>query len=121
MGTQVLIVDDSRSMRQMVNFTLTENGYDVTEAENGKDGLEKLGQIQPELIITDINMPEMDGIEIIKQVRGMGDYKFVPIIVLTTESEAGKQAEGQQAGATAWIVKPFTPEKLIEVAKKVGG
>lgn len=121
MGTQVLIVDDSRSMRQMINFTLTENGYDVTEAENGKYGLEKLGQFQPELIITDINMPEMDGIEFIKQVRGIGDYKFVPIIVLTTESEAEKQAEGQQAGATAWIVKPFTPEKLIEVAKKVGG
>lgn len=121
MGTQVLIVDDSRSMRQMVNFTLTENGYDVTEAENGKDGLDKLGQAQPELIITDIHMPEMDGIEFIKQVRGMGDYKFVPIIVLTTEFEEEKQAEGQQAGATAWIVKPFTPEKLIEVAKKVGG
>ena len=121
MGKKVLIVDDSRSMRWMVNFTLDENGYEVTEAENGKDGLDKLRSAQPELIITDINMPEMGGIEYIKQVRGLGDYKFVPIIVLTTESEEGKQAEGEKAGATAWIIKPFTPEKLIEVAKKAGG
>jgi len=121
MAKNILIVDDSKSMRQMINFTLTENGYTVTEAENGRHGVEMLEEASPELIITDINMPEMDGIEFIKSVRQDDRFKFTPIIVLTTESEEAKQAEGKKAGATAWIVKPFTPEKLIDVAKKVSG
>ncbi|MEW5815480.1 MAG: response regulator [Spirochaetota bacterium] len=121
MGKKVLIVDDSASMRQMVNFTLSENGYEVIEAVHGKEGLHKLSDAEAGLIITDINMPEMNGIEFIKAVRTDSKYKFTPIIVLTTESEAAKQEEGKKAGATAWLVKPFTPEKLLEVARKVGG
>ena len=121
MAKKVLIVDDSKSMRQMINFTLSENGYAVEEAENGKVGIDVLDSVQPELIISDINMPEMDGISFIKKVRENSAFKFVPIIVLTTESEATKQDEGKKAGASAWIIKPFSPEKLMEVVKKVGG
>ncbi|MEK6794924.1 MAG: response regulator [Spirochaetota bacterium] len=119
MGKKVLIVDDSPSMRQMVSFTLSEDGYEVIEADNGKAALGKLDGSA--LIITDINMPEMNGIELIKSIRGNDAVKFVPIIVLTTESEQSKQDEGKAAGATAWIVKPFTPEKLKETVKKTLG
>ncbi len=121
MAKKILIVDDSSSMRQMVKFTLVEEGHEVYEADNGKNGISKLEAAEPELIITDINMPEMDGIEFIKQVRANAQYKFTPIIVLTTESEQAKQDEGKKAGATAWLIKPFTPEKLIETVKKVAG
>lgn len=121
MNTRVLIVDDSNSMRQMIRFTLSEEGAEVYEAENGRAGMDLLQEARPELIITDINMPEMDGIEFIRQVRADSSYKFVPIIVLTTESEEQKQEEGKRAGATAWLVKPFTPEVLLETVKKING
>lgn len=121
MSTRVLIVDDSSSMRQMINFTLSEEGYEVEEADNGKNGLGQLETADPGLIITDIHMPEMDGIEFIKQVRTKQKFKFTPIIVLTTESEQEMQKAGKEAGATAWLVKPFTPEKLNETVKKVAG
>lgn len=121
MPKKILIVDDSASMRQMVNFTLSEEGYEVVEAENGREALDSMKGVAPELVITDINMPVMDGIELIKQIRSASDFKFTPVIVLTTESEESKQNEGKQAGATAWLVKPFTPEKLIETVKKVAG
>ncbi len=121
MGGKVLIVDDSSSMRQMVKFTLSEEGYDVVEAVDGKDALDKLGGADPGLVITDINMPNLDGIGLIKEIRANAKFKFTPIIVLTTESEQAKQDEGKKAGATAWLVKPFTPEKLIETVKKVSG
>jgi two-component system chemotaxis response regulator CheY len=121
MADTVLIVDDSSSMRQMVKFALTEEGYGVDEAVDGKDALEKLPSSHPKLVITDINMPNLDGIGLIKEIRASSDFKFVPIIVLTTESEQSKQEEGKKAGATAWLVKPFTPEKLIETVKKVSG
>ena len=121
MAKKILIVDDSASMRQMVNFTLAEEGYEVREAENGQEALDSMKGDTPDLVITDINMPVMDGIELIKQIRAAGEFKFTPIIVLTTESEESKQNEGKQAGATAWLIKPFTPEKLTETVKKVAG
>lgn len=121
MGKKILIVDDSGSMRQMVNFTLTEEGFDIEEAVDGKDGFDKLEGVNPDLIVTDINMPNMNGIELIKAVRETDNFKFTPIIVLTTESEASKQEAGKRAGASAWLVKPFTPEKLTETVKKVLG
>lgn len=122
MGKSVLVVDDSASMRQMVGFTLSEEGFDVVEAENGKDGLEKLEiTTDLKLIISDIHMPEMDGIEFVKAVRANDKYKFVPIVVLTTESEKSMQVKGKEAGASGWIVKPFTADQLKEIAKKVSG
>jgi len=119
MAKTFLIVDDSASMRQLVSFTIREAGYDVLVAENGKDALGKLGGVaKVDMVITDLNMPEMDGIELIKQLRGMAAYKFAPIVMLTTESQDAKQQEGRKAGASGWIVKPFTPEKLLDVVKK---
>ena len=120
MGVNVLVVDDSSSMRQMIEFTLKENGYAVDTAANGKEGCRKLNP-DLKLIITDLYMPEMDGIEFIKQARASGTNKFTPIIMLTTESEKEKQDDGRQAGASAWLIKPFTPEKLMETIKKVIG
>lgn len=120
MAQQILIVDDSPSMRQMVAFTLGDAGYAVVEAVDGKDALGKLNA-DTKLIVTDINMPGMNGFELVKSVRSGTVQKFVPIIVLTTESDPAKQAEGKAAGATAWLVKPFTPEKLLETVKRVIG
>ena len=120
MGENILIVDDSASMRQMVNFTLTESGYTVIEATNGQDGLNKLNETDNlKLVVSDIHMPIMDGINFIKNVRAGAKHKFVPIIILTTESEQNMQNEGKKAGASAWIVKPFTPEQLIDTVKKI--
>lgn len=116
-----MTVDDSASVRQMVSFTLREAGYDVIEACDGKDALGKIQGNQLNLIVTDLNMPNMDGIELIKNVRASATHKFVPIIMLTTESQDSKKAEGKAAGATGWIVKPFRPEQLLAVIKKVIG
>lgn len=122
MAENILIVDDSSSMRQMVKFALMENDYNVVEASDGKDGLEKLYQMEScKLIISDIHMPEVNGIEFVKLVRGGDKHKFVPIIILTTESEKEMQEAGRRAGASAWIIKPFTPEKLNSVIKKILG
>ena len=118
MAKKFLIVDDSASMRQLVTFALTDAGHEVIAAEHGKDAMTKLGGAKVDMVITDLNMPEMDGIELIKQVRGMANYKFTPIIMLTTESQEGKKAEGKAAGASGWIVKPFKPEQLMEVVNK---
>lgn len=115
----ILTVDDSTSMRQMVSFTLKEAGYDVVEAVDGKDGISKLENNKIEMVITDLNMPNMDGIEMIRVARTMQQYKFIPIVLLTTESQDSKKKEGKEAGATGWIVKPFKPEQLIAVIKKV--
>jgi two-component system chemotaxis response regulator CheY len=114
-------VDDSASVRQMVAFTLKTAGYDVVEAEDGRDALNKLEETSVNMILTDLNMPNMDGIELIRQVRSGGSHKFIPIIMLTTESQAEKKMAGKAAGATGWIVKPFKPEKLLAVVKKVLG
>lgn len=118
MAKRIMTVDDSASVRQMVAFTLKGEGYDVVEAVDGKDALAKLsGPI--DMIVTDLNMPNMNGIDLIKNVRAQAQYKFIPIVMLTTESQAGKKQEGKAAGATGWIVKPFKPEQLIAVVKKV--
>lgn len=120
MGKTVLVVDDSVSMRQMVSFTLTNAGYDVVEAGDGKEAVDKLnGGAAPNLVITDLNMPNMDGISLIKAVRGMVAHKFTPILMLTTESSDDKKKEGQSAGATGWVVKPFNPEQMLATIKKV--
>jgi two-component system, chemotaxis family, chemotaxis protein CheY len=115
----IMTVDDSASLRQMVSFVLQEGGYQVVEAVDGLDGLSKLRGQELHLILSDINMPGMDGLEFTRQLRAMTEYKFVPIILLTTESHPEKKQEGKAAGATGWIVKPFNPEQLLAVVKKV--
>ncbi len=118
MSKTIMTVDDSASVRQMVSFTLMNAGYSVVEAVDGKDALGKLkGKV--DMIITDLNMPNMDGITLIKNVRAQQNYKFIPIIMLTTESQASKKQEGKMAGATGWVVKPFKPEQLLAVVGKV--
>lgn len=118
MAKTIMTVDDSASVRQMVTFTLKNAGYDVIEASDGKDALSKLkGEVH--MIVTDLNMPNMDGIELIRQVRAQAAYKFIPIVMLTTESQAAKKQEGKTAGATGWIVKPFKPDQLMAVVQKL--
>ncbi|MFZ5427176.1 MAG: response regulator [Thermodesulfobacteriota bacterium] len=114
----VMTVDDSASVRQMVAFTLKNAGYSVIEAVDGKDALSKL-QGKVDMVVTDLNMPNMDGISLIRAIRAQAAYKFIPVIMLTTESQAGKKEEGKSAGATGWIVKPFKPEQLLAVVQKV--
>lgn len=121
MSNSIMHVDDSASIRQMVSFTLKNAGYELVEAIDGVDALSKLNGNPVNLVLTDLNMPNMDGIELIKEIRASSDHKFVPIIMLTTESQAEKKQEGKAAGATGWIVKPFKPEALLAVIKKVMG
>lgn len=118
MSKTFLIVDDSASMRQLIAFTIKDAGYDVLLAENGNDALEKMSRAKIDMVITDLNMPEMDGITFIRELRGKADYKFVPIIMLTTESQEAKKREGRAAGASGWIVKPFSPSQLMGVVNK---
>jgi two-component system chemotaxis response regulator CheY len=115
----VLAVDDSVTMRQMVGYCLREAGYQVVEAVDGVDALAKLQAQRVDLVITDLYMPHMDGIELIKQVRALKSHRFTPILMLTTETQGGRKAEGQAAGATGWIVKPFEPQQLLKVIKRV--
>src|ERR1035438_10218306 len=110
---RILTVDDSSSVRQMVSFTLRKAGYEVVEAVDGKDGLGKVGGEKFALIVTDLTMPQMDGIQMITAVRKLPGYSFVPILMLTTESQAEKKDAGRKAGATGWIVKPFNADQLI--------
>jgi two-component system, chemotaxis family, chemotaxis protein CheY len=119
--TTIMTVDDSASVRMMVSFTLGELGIEIVEAVNGNDALKKLEQNQVDMLITDVNMPGLDGISLVRKVRENPSYRFIPIIILTTESEAEKKLEGKAAGATGWIVKPFRPEDLISVVRKVMG
>lgn len=119
MSRIIMTVDDSISIRQMVSFTLKSEGYNVIEASDGLEASIKLKQTPVNLIITDLNMPNMDGIELIRNVRAGSVNRFTPIIMLTTESQNEKKMEGRNAGATGWIVKPFKPEQLITVVKKV--
>ena len=121
MPKKILTVDDSKTMREMVAFTLKGAGYDVIEAEDGQHAISVLGNQPIDVIITDLNMPNMNGIELIRQLRTNATYKFTPILMLTTESDDSKKGEGKAAGATGWIVKPFNPEKLLQVVKKVAG
>ncbi|MEJ2688366.1 MAG: response regulator [Deltaproteobacteria bacterium] len=119
MNKIVMTVDDSKSVRQMVNFTLQQVGYTVIEAEDGADALRKLKGSKVNVVLTDLNMPNMNGIELTRALRADPAYKFVPIILLTTEIKDSKKLEGKAAGATGWIVKPFKPEQLLAVIKKV--
>ena len=115
----ILAVDDSVSMRQLVSFTLSEAGFDVVEAVDGEDALTKAKSTQTDLVLTDVNMPKMNGIELIRNLRQLPAYKFTPMLMLTTESADDKKAEGKAAGATGWIVKPFDPEQLIATINRV--
>jgi len=116
---KILAVDDSASMRQMVSFTLKKAGFDVTEAKDGQEALEIAKSSQFDVVISDVNMPVMDGITLVQNLRGLPQFKFTPILMLTTESGTDKKTEGKAAGATGWIVKPFNPEQLLAVIKKV--
>lgn len=115
----ILAVDDSASMRQMVSFTLKGAGYDVLEAADGMEALNVAKSNSVNLVITDVNMPKMDGITLVRELRGLPNYKFTPLLLLTTESSPEKKAEGKQAGATGWLVKPFNPDQLLATVKKV--
>ena len=120
MNKKVLIIDDSKSMRQMVGMTLTNAGYEIIEGEDGQKGLDALASAgKVDLIITDLNMPVMNGLEFIRQARSVSACKFTPILMLTTESGNELKAQGRDAGATGWIVKPFRPEQLLNVIEKV--
>jgi len=121
MAKSILAVDDSASIRQMVTFTLKSSGYEVVEAVDGMDGLEKAKGKTFNLVLTDQNMPRMDGLTLIKSLRALPQYKTVPVLMLTTESSDAMKQQGKAAGATGWLVKPFDPQKLVEVVKKVIG
>ncbi len=115
----ILIVDDSASMRQMVSFTLKTAGHTVDDASDGNDGLNKAKASQFDLVISDVNMPNRNGLELTADLRTLPNYKFIPILLLTTESASDKKAEGKKAGATGWIVKPFNPDTLNKTVSKV--
>ena len=119
MAKTILIVDDSASLRQVVAIALKGGGYDVVEAVDGKDGLTKLNGQKIHLIISDVNMPNMDGISFLKAAKQVAAYRFTPVIMLTTEAGADKKAEGQAAGAKAWVVKPFQPAQMLAAVSKL--
>jgi two-component system chemotaxis response regulator CheY len=119
MSKCILVVDDSLSIRKLVGNLLKKAGFDVVEAADGKQALDKLNTQPLSLIITDINMPVMDGIEFIKAVRCTSEHKFTPILCLTTETEDSKKNEGRDAGATGWVIKPFDGERLMRAIQKV--
>ena len=119
MAKTILSVDDSSSIRQMVAFTLKSAGYDILEAVDGQEGLDKAKMKTVDLVLTDQNMPRMDGLTLIKNLRGMPAYKSVPILMLTTESSDAMKAQGKAVGATGWIVKPFNPEQLLATIARV--
>jgi two-component system chemotaxis response regulator CheY len=119
MSKTVLVVDDSASIRQVVSIALKGAGYDVVEASDGLDALKKLDQQRVNLVISDVNMPNMDGISLLKSLKTRSDTKFTPVIMLTTESEAAKKEQGREAGAKAWVVKPFQPAQMLAAVAKL--
>ncbi len=119
MAKSILVVDDSASLRQVVRIALTGAGYEVIEAEDGQDALNKLDGRKVHLVVSDVNMPVMDGITFVKQMKLLPNYRFTPVIMLTTESQEGKKQEGQAAGAKAWVVKPFKPEQMLAAVAKL--
>ncbi|MBS0372966.1 MAG: response regulator [Proteobacteria bacterium] len=119
MASTILAVDDSASMRQMVNFTLKGAGYQVVQAVDGVEALEYARQHAVDLVLTDVNMPRMDGITLVKELRSLPSYRYTPMLVLTTESSQDKKMQGKQAGATGWIVKPFNPDQLLATIARV--
>ena len=121
MGKSILAVDDSASIRRMVAFTLKGAGYEVVEAVDGEDALVKAKSRTMNLVLTDQNMPRMDGLSLVRSLRQLPAYRTAPILILTTESGAEMKSQGKAAGATGWLVKPFDPQRLIDVVKKVIG
>ncbi|MCX7142821.1 MAG: response regulator [Proteobacteria bacterium] len=121
MAKSILAVDDSASIRQMVSYTLKSAGYDVTEAVDGEDALVKAKAKPMDLVLTDQNMPKMDGLTLVRTLRKLPGYRTAPILILTTESGDAMKSQGRTAGATGWLVKPFDPQRLLEVVKKVIG
>ena len=121
MAKTILAVDDSSSIRQMVSFTLKSAGYEVLEAIDGMDGLEKAKANQIDLVLTDQNMPRMDGLTLVRNLRATPKHRATPILILTTESTDEMKGQGRAAGATGWLVKPFDPQRLIDVVRKVIG
>ncbi|RUO31914.1 two-component system response regulator [Aliidiomarina sedimenti] len=119
MTKRILIVDDSASIRQVVSTTLQGAGYETIEACDGMDGLKKLDGSKINLIISDVNMPKMDGISFVKELKANPAYKFTPVIMLTTESQEDKKAQGKAAGAKAWVVKPFQPQQMLTAVEKL--
>ncbi|NMG03938.1 response regulator [Azoarcus taiwanensis] len=119
MSKTVLIVDDSASLRQVVSLSLKGAGYDVIEAADGRDALGKLGGQKVHLIISDVNMPNMDGITFVREVKKNPSYRFTPVIMLTTEATEEKKRLGQEAGARAWVVKPFQPQQMLAAVSKL--
>ncbi len=119
MAKTILIVDDSASLRQVVGIALKGAGYEVIEAGDGKEGLGKLDGRKVHLIISDVNMPNMDGLSMVKEVKQKAEYKFTPIIMLTTESGADKKDQGKDAGVKAWMVKPFKPDQMLDAVSKL--
>lgn len=119
MAKTIMIVDDSSSLRVVVGIALKGAGYDVIEGCDGKDALTKLDGRKVHMIVSDVNMPNMDGISFVKAVKQLPSYKFTPIVMLTTESQDAKKKEGQEAGAKAWVLKPFKPEQLLAVVQKL--
>lgn len=119
MSKLILTADDSPSVRQMVTFCLQRGGYSVLEARDGVEALEKMEANSIHMLVTDLNMPGLDGIELIRKVRALPQYRYIPIVMLTTESQAQKREAGRAAGATGWVVKPFTSEQLLSVITKV--
>jgi len=118
MAKTFLVVDDSASMRQLIAFAVQGAGFEALVADSAQGALGKLADATIDMVITDLNMPDMDGIELIKRLRGMPDHRFTPIIMLTTESQEEKMQAGKAAGASGWIIKPFSPEQLINVVRK---
>ncbi len=119
--TKVLTVDDSRTMLDMLRVTLEEAGYEVTDAEDGVQGLERLTQSDFDCVITDVNMPNMDGLEFTRRMRAGAARQGLPILILTTETSREKRDAGREAGATGWITKPFDPESVVKVIRRVCG
>ena len=116
---RIMAVDDSVSLRRMLVYTLTQAGHQVTEAADGVEAVRLAGSATVQLVITDVNMPNMDGLTLVKKLRGLPSYKHVPILVLTTEMDPAKKKEAKDAGATGWIVKPFDPAKLLAAVRRV--
>ncbi|NRA84576.1 MAG: response regulator [Gammaproteobacteria bacterium] len=116
---KILVVDDSASIRNMVSFTLQQQKYETVEAMDGVDGLKKAKMGKFDLVITDVNMPNMDGITLCKELRQLPAFKFTPVLMLTTESSSDMKMKGKSAGATGWLVKPFNPDKLLATIKRV--
>jgi two-component system, chemotaxis family, chemotaxis protein CheY len=119
MAKTIMIIDDSASLRQVVNIALKSAGYQVVQAENGRAALDQLQSAAPNLILCDVNMPVMDGISFVKELKSLPDYKFTPVIMLTTEAGEDKRLEGQMAGAKAWLVKPFRPDVVLKAVQKL--